>query len=314
MQNIKDITRVYLVSVFVAVGFLGISYLLAPEVFADTASTAVTVTNATPVVTNVTLNGGSSITLTENTTTSITIAATVSDGNGCADVFSSGTITAVLYRSGLAATSSCTASDTNCYRSITMANAGGDTCTGGVDTTADASATVPVWYFADPTDASSSFPTQWWVSYVKANDFSNASSSATSTTVVDINSLYALNITASINYGSVAPGADTGSGNQTATTTNTGNAKIDIEFSGTNMSGPATLAATQQKYGTSSVAYASLAYTLSTTATSRDINFFAATASSTPAATSTFWGLAIPNGQTLGSYTGTNTFTAIYTP
>lgn len=314
MKTIKNIAGVYLVSFFVALGFLGFSYLFVPEVFADTASTAVTVTNATPVVTAVTLNGGSNITLTENTTTSVTITATISDGNGCSDVFSSGTITAVLFRSGVAATSSCTANDANCYRNITMTNAGGDTCTGGVDTTADASATVPVWYFADPTDASSSFPTQWWVSYVKANDFSNASSSATSTTVVDMNSLYALNVTAAINYGSIAPGSDTAGANQTATTTNTGNAKIDEEFSGTNMSGPASLAATQQKYATSSVTYASLTHTLTTSPVARDMNIFPTTSSSTSAVSSTFWGLAIPNGQTLGSYTGTNTFTAIYTP
>lgn len=314
MNIFKEFSLIYLSSLVVVAIFFGAVYVITPDVFADTASTSVTVTNATPAVTNVVLNSAGAITLTENTTTSVTITATVSDGNGCNDVFSSGTITAVVYRSGASGTSSCSASNINCYRSITMANAGGDTCTGGVDTTADASATVPIWFFADPTDASSTFVAQWWVVSVLANDFSNASTSATSSTAVDINSLYALNVTAAITYGSIAPGADTGTSNRTATTTNTGNAKLDIEFSGTDMTGVGTLAATQQKYGTSSVTYTSLGNTLSNSATARDINLGQAITSSTPSTSSTFWGLAVPNGQTLGVYTGTNTFTAIYTP
>jgi hypothetical protein len=130
---------------------------------------------------------------------------------------------------------------------------------------------------------------------------------------VELNSLYALNVTGSIAYGSVAANADTGSTNQVATTTNTGNYKIDVEFSGTNMTlGANTIAASQQRYGTSTASYASLTFALSTTATQRDMNIAKATASSTPAASSTFWGIAVPNGQLAGSYTGTNTFTAVY--
>ena len=301
---------VFIKSYLGAVLFAAIFATGAHLVLADGASTAVSVTNATPAVSAVAISP-STITLTENATTTVTITATITDGNGCSDVFSSGTIVATLYRSGVSATSTCTADTNNCYRNITLTDVT-SSCTGGVDTTGNASGTVQVWYYAEATDASSTYPTENWVAMVKAVDFANASSTASST--AELNSLYALNVTASINYGTLAANADTGSGNQAATTTNTGNYKIDTEFSGTNMTdgGSLTIASAQQKYGTSSVAYASLVYNLSTSPTQRDINVGKATTSTIPSASTTYWGLAIPAGQAAAAYTGTNTFTAVY--
>lgn len=292
----------YLGAILFAAVFAGGAHL----VFADGASTAVTVGNATPSVTAVAISP-STITLTENATTSITITATITDGNGCDTVFASGSIVATLYRSGVG--SSCSVDDNNCYRNITMVESAAS-CTGGVDTSGDASGTVAVWYHAEATDASSTYPSETWVADVKAIDFENASSTSSST--AELNSLYALNVTASISYGTLAANADTGAANQSATTTNTGNYKLDIEFSGTDMTGPDTIVAAQQKYSSTSVTYASLAYNLSTSPTSRQINLVKATASSTPSVQGTYWGIAIPSGKPAGSYTGTNTFTAIY--
>lgn len=294
--------RSYLGAILFAAVFAGGAHL----VFADGASTAVTVGNATPSVTAVAISP-STITLTENATTSITITATITDGNGCDTVFASGSIVATLYRSGVG--SSCSADDNNCYQNITLSEVG-SSCTGGSDTSGDASGTVAMWYHAEATDASSTYPSETWVADVKAIDFENASSTASST--AELNSLYALNVTASISYGTLAANADTGAANQSATTTNTGNYKLDIEFSGTDMTGPDTIVAAQQKYSSTSVTYASLAYNLSTSPTSRQINLVKATASSTPSIQGTYWGIAIPSGKPAGSYTGTNTFTAIY--
>lgn len=305
-NNISSLIKSYLgAAVFVAVFAAG-----AHLVLADSSSTSVSVTNATPTVSAVSISP-STITLTENATTTVTITATITDGNGCSDVFSSGTIVATLYRSGVAATSSCTADTNNCYRSITLSDVT-TSCTGGTDTSGNASGTAQIWYYAEATDASSTYPSENWVAWVKATDFATASSTSSST--AELNSLYALNVTASINYGTLAANADTGSSNQVATTTNTGNYKIDAEFSGTNMTdgGSLSISASQQKYGTSSVTYASLSYSLSTSPTQRDLNLVKATTSTTPSATSTYWGLAIPAGQAAASYTGTNTFTAVY--
>ncbi len=308
-----SVVRSYILASLIVGAFLGISLavLESPQVLADAASTAVDVGNAAPTVANVAITPNP-IVLTENTSTTITITADITDANGCGDVFTSGTLSAVLYRTGVSGTSSCSNNALNCYRNITMADAGG-TCTGGADTSGTASGTIKVWYFADATDASSTFPSEWWAAYVLATDESAATGNATSSATVELNSLYALDVTASINYGAVPANTDTGSTNQVATTTNTGNYNIDIEFSGTNMaSGGDTLLASQQKYGTSSAAYASLTHTLSTSPTARNINVGRTTTSTSQTASTTYWGIAVPGGQPTGSYTGSNTFTAIF--
>jgi hypothetical protein len=277
------------------------------------ASTSVTVGNAAPTITNVAITQ-SPMVMTENTTASINVTADIADGNGCADVFSSGTMTGVLFRSGIAATSSCTQDARNCYRFTFTTTSAAGPCTGGTDTAMTVSSSIPVWYFADATDASSSlgYSAQWWAAYVAATDFVASSSNATSGTAVELSTLLGLQVTAAINYGVVAANANTGATNQVATTTNTGNSKLDIEFSGTNMTGPATIAAAQQKFGTTSVTYASLSYTLSTSAALQQMNMGIAVTSTAPFASGTYWGIAIPNGQVNGSYTGTNTFTAVW--
>ena len=60
-----------------------------------------TVNNVAPTVSSVTLNSGSDITLTENTTTSVSVTATVSDNNGCGDINSATTSDVSIYRSGI---------------------------------------------------------------------------------------------------------------------------------------------------------------------------------------------------------------------
>ena len=306
----NPIFKIYAVSVVMALGILG-AFGALQFVLADGSSTAVVVQNAAPSVSAVDLTANP-ITLTENTSTTVTITATVTDSNGWDDVFTSGTILATVYRSGLAATSSCSADENNCYRNVPLAEVG-NTCTGGSDTTGDASGTIPLWYFAEATDASSTYPTETWQVAVTARDATGDSGTSTDSTPPELNSLYALNVTSAINFGTVPPGTNTGATNQPATTTNTGNFKIDIEFSGTDMSsGGNTLTAAQQKYATTSATYASLAYTLSTSPTSKDVNLTKTTASGSPIATTTYWGIAVPNGQATGTYSGTNTFTAIF--
>lgn len=289
--------------------FLGI-FIGSILVFADNSTTSVTVSNAAPAVSAVTLNGGSAITLTENATTAVAITATITDSNSCEDVFTSGTISAVIYRTGVTASSSCTNDPRNCYQNITLAEVD-NTCNGVADTSGDAVATGSIWYFADPTDTSSSYSGQGWTVAVTATDGSSAS--ASSTAVVALNSLYALNVTASITYGSIAAGASS-TADQIATSTNTGNFKIDNEISGTDMTaGAFTLVATNQKFGTSSAVHPDLTYTLSTSATAINLDVPVAVTSTSPTSTATtYWRINIPNGSRTGSYSGTNTFTAIY--
>jgi hypothetical protein len=303
------VVRSYVFGVLLVAGLV-----TAAVVLGAASTTSVSVGNASPAITNVAITQ-SPIVVTENTTAGINVTADISDGNGCSDVFSSGTMSGVLYRSGLAATSSCAQNALNCYRFTFTTTSVANACTGGSDTAMTVSSTILVWYFAEATDASSSlgYAAQSWIAYVYATDYAASSSNATSTATVDLNTLLGLQVTAAINYGTVAANGDTGSTNQSATTTNTGNSKLNIEFSGTDMTGPATLAATQQKYGTTTVTYASLTYTLSNSAALKQTKLGIAVTSTAAAASTTYWGIAIPNGQTPGSYSGTNTFTAVWT-
>jgi len=63
-----------------------------------------TVNNTDPVVASVTLNGGSDITLTENTTKNVQIGGTITDSNSCMDIAD---IDAYLYRSGVGYGTNC---------------------------------------------------------------------------------------------------------------------------------------------------------------------------------------------------------------
>jgi hypothetical protein len=135
--------------------------------------------NQTPGVGTITFNGGNNITLVESATTTVTATATVSDGNGYTDIAS---VTGKIYRSGV--TSDCSDDNNNCYSNSACATSSCsvNSCT--------ATCSYNVWFHADPTDASSSYPTQNWEAWIKAVDKQNASSSATSSGV-EMNTLYA---------------------------------------------------------------------------------------------------------------------------
>lgn len=298
--------RSYLIAAIITVFLVG-GGLAVVKVFADTITPSVTVGNEAPVVSAVNINP-SPITLTENGTTTVTITATITDNNGCDEVFTNGTTTATLYRSGVGA--SCSANANNCYINIKLTEVG-NTCTGGTDTAGDASGTVEVWYIAEATDASSSFSAETWQATVKAIDSSNASSTATDATPPELNTLLAIDVTASLNYGSVAAGAT--STTVSASTTNTGNFNsTDANFSGVNLeSGANSIAVSQQKYSTTtSEAWDSLDYTLTTTPTFRELNIPKGTATATPSKQGTFWAIQVPSGQAAGTYTGTTTIEA----
>ena len=290
--------------------FTGVFLIIAFQVtfvLANTTTPSVTVGNEAPAVSAVNMSP-SPIVLIENGTTTVTVTATVTDNNGCDEVFASGTTTATLYRSSVGA--SCSQDFNNCYTSVTLTEVG-DTCTGGADTSGDASGTVEVWYIAEATDASSSNSGDTWQATVKAIDSSDASSTATDSTPPELSTLLAIDVTGSISYGTVSAGATSTA--QTVTITNTGNFNsTDVQFSGVNLeSGGDSIAVGQQKYSTTtSEAWDSMDYTLDGTPTLRILNIVKGTATGTPSTQDNYWAIQVPGGQAVGDYTGTTTVTA----
>jgi hypothetical protein len=292
------------------------TYLVDNHDFAATganqgSNSSYTVNNITPVVTNVVINGGLDINLTEGTTTPISITADVTDNNGCGNGEIS-TVTTNLYRSGLGSA----ACDTNgeddyddCYAVVSCTE---NTCSGAG---ASYSCSVDVQYHADPTDLGTEFPTEKWYSTVIATDQYSSANSYENNTGVILNSLTALDVTSSINYGALSVGPNTGNLDQTTTTTTTGNVGIDQYLSGTDMDdgGINIIPVEQQKYDLASILY-SLAAALTDSDTEVEINVPKTRSTgtvTTPETDDTYWGIEIPNGTVAGSYSGENSVTAI---
>lgn len=270
------------------------------------------VNNIAPVVSAVAVNAGSDITLTENTTTSVTLAATVTDNNSCQDISA---VESSLYRSGVgyaACDTNGEDNDNNCYAVITCAVGGGNTCDDATDASASYTCSVSVQYHADPTDSATIYPTETWKDSVKATDNNSATHTVEVTTGVEVLSLIAYDVSSSIAYGTLSVGQSNDPLDKTTTVTATGNVGLDQELSGLNMtSGGNNIAVANQKYALAvSTAYAS-GTSLGGTPTEVELNVLKTTSSGSAQTKNTWWGLLIPNGTVAGTYSGTNTIVAV---
>jgi hypothetical protein len=310
------------------------------------------VSNVAPTVLGgeIDLNGGSNIILTQpgDETTGYTLDFTIHDANSCVNAASGPEITgytAVVYRSEVGTTSCNAAGGTydanDCYTNgvaTTTWNISctldGGSCSGITDDTVSYSCTFPLWFIADPTDAGPNTPASLaddtWLAAIAGTDDDAATGSLvrTSQNSIELISFTALDLlTAQIPYGSLEPGQTSGSGFLTATTTarTVGNTGLDQRIEGESMcpgfavgneclpSATSTVPESQQKFGTSSVSYASgLATTLSsTTIKELELNVDKATSTSIYSSGVTYWGIAVPVSITLaGVYQGLNTFYA----
>ena len=304
-----------------------------------------TVGNVAPTVLSgdISLNGGSNLTLSVDgaETTGFTLDFTLSDANSCINAASNPEIknyVVSLHRSGVG-TSTCTGlagsyNPNSCYPSAGLATttwnlsctASSTSCTGSTDPTKIFTCTFPLWYVADPTDASAFYSSENWVAAVAGVDDNNATGTMTiGSSPVELISFPAIDlITAEIPYGALEPGDNTG--NLTATTTirsvgNTGlNQNIEGEAMCTNFSvgspcansSTSTIPDFKQEYATSSVAYGSGYDLSSSTPQLLAIKIQKTTSTTTPNTGVTYWGIEVPTTITLaGAYTGLNTFYAV---
>lgn len=256
--------------------------------------------NSLPVASSVSIDSGASaVTLTEGTTQNVACVGTVTDTDGYTNISS---VTADLFRTSVGIGSGL--DDNDHYRLSGDANV---VPSGGSGNSETYTATFPVQYFADATDAGSPNSSDTWTCTLTPSDSEGAGTASSDT--VEMNSLLALDVTSSISYGSLSPNTDTGATNQTVTVTNTGNRDMDPQISGTTMtSGGNSIAIAQQKYFGSTFTYSSGGTALSGTPTT--INLTLPQRTSTAVTANTYWGIGVPNGTASGSYSGTNTYTA----
>lgn len=221
---------------------------------------SIVLSDPAPSVPSVTLNGGSAITLLPNTTTTVYVNFTVTDADGCADVFTNGNVTTTMYRSGVFGT--CSTDNQNCYRVSTTTH----NCVSG--NTANGTSTFDVYYFSQATDGTSAFPSQYWEALVEARDGSSNSNTATSTGV-ELNGLLAIElVTSTINYGSLNPTSTMGAVNRIIPIKNVGNSSNTIQVYGSALKkGIYSIATSSQHYASSSFVFGGNEGVLSNTAT-----------------------------------------------
>lgn len=281
-----------------------------------TPTAQVTVTNAPPTVSAVAVNP-TTITLSSYPTTNVSVNATIADNNGCTDI-TGGTTTILLYRSGVGS-SSCLSgtgsavTNLNCY--VATAFTASSSCSGGSTNT---TTTFGVYYFAQATDASSSFPSQNWKATVVFKDPSNATGTADDGTNPELNTLLAISIsTSSLNYGSIPAGSDTSSTNQGTSINNQGNSTTTIQVAGQSLLTAVTsLAVGSQRFNTTPFTFPGASTALP--ASSSPATVVTLTAPTSTASSSytqaTYWGLQVASGTAQGVYNGSNIFSGIFTP
>jgi hypothetical protein len=259
--------------------------------------------NERPIVSAVTIDAGSaSITLTEGVTTNVTCEATISDVDGFADI---DVVTADLYRASVGHTSSL--SDNNHYRL-----SGDSECvpSNGSGNNEDYTCTFAVQYFADPTDSGSPHDGDDWVCHIIAADSVGEGSPAIDT--IELDTLKAISVDASnIDFGTLSAGTNTGATNVQATITNTGNADINAELSGTDMSGVVgTIPVTSKKYNNNPFDYSTEGSVLGSSASTLPLNLPQPTSATLPVTDVVYFGLGVPNGTLVDTYTGQVTVSA----
>ena len=276
----------------------------------QTASSTVIVGNAAPSVLDVIVNANGEINLTPNATTAVNVTARISDNNGCTDI-TGGTSTILLYRSGYTS-STClsTQNNLNCYMA-TLFTASSSCASNQIYTTT----TFGVYYFADPTDASSTeYGSQTWLATVIFKDSNNTTGSGDPLSGVELRSMTALNVTtSSINYGTLAA-SSTSVTNEVTTSTNAGNTSSTISLSAnaTLVSGGNVIATTSQHYATATFTYNTGDQALQETATHVAGSIMTKPTSTTTVNRAIFWALRVPAGTATGTYSGQTLFTAVY--
>ncbi len=311
MKGIKAEVAVWVIVASMFTGLFVVSHVILGATSTNITSQVI-VGTAAPQVSAVTLNGSSAITLTANATTSVSVNATITDSNGCSEI-TGGTTTVLLYRAGVTS-STCltTPNNLNCY--VATAFTATSTCSSGSQNT---TTTFGVYYFAQATDASSSFSSDHWTATVMFRTPDNTTGTGDASPQETLNTLLALNVTtSSINYGTLAANSNTGATDQVTTSTNAGNSSTSLQLYAfaTLTSGANVIPTSDQSFATSSFNYTNAGSGTPLSGSAVTVTGFLLTAptTTTSVAQAAFWGAQVPNNQPTGTYTGTNVFQALW--
>lgn len=264
---------------------------------------------------------------------------TVTDQNSCMTASGSAEISSALinvYRSGVASTSCNLAAQYNpnkCYPGGVSSSVWNYSCTPGACAGTSSANQVwtcsfPLWYVADATDVGSQFASDNWLVTATSTDTSGATSTPSESAVgTELIQFLGYDISSTtIAYGGLQPGqsADLLSSTSVALLAE-GNVGLDQSLYGDDMcptyptctgNATSTIFANNQKYSSTSIAYASAIFTLSNSPQTDFLRVPKSTSStSSPNRKITYWGILVPGTITLsGSYIGRNTILGVTSP
>lgn len=269
------------------------------------------VNNVAPVISAISLNGGSDINLSEGTSIPVVLGATITDNNGCGDV---ATVISSLYRSGVGFSACDTGGESNsnnCYGAVSCSVGGGNTCDGATDASASYTCTPNVKYYADPTDNNTAYSGENWVDTFKASD-EGLNDAQTIGSPVEMVSLTGMSIGSSLAFGNLSAGQTQTPLTSLTIVTATGNVGLDQTLQGTDMNDGLghSIVVSNQRYALSSGSAYSSGSTLTTSAIGSSLSC-AKTTADIGATKPTYWGISIPLGTVAGTYGGTDTVIAV---
>ena len=208
-------------------------------------------------------------------------------------------------------TTACSADSNDCYQiattSCSFLSCSGNSCT--------VSCRADMYYFADPTDVGSTYAAQDWVALIDVWDSSLSHARASSSQ--DVLTMTGLSVPATIGYGSITVGSDSGATDATTSVSNTGNTPLNtrIYANGNGLfSNSSLITPDKQKYSTSTFTYSSCSTcsTLTNSATTSPYGLGVSKPTSTsPFFKDIYWGITIPNGTAASTHTGSTTFEAL---
>lgn len=284
---------------------------------ADTVNTSANVNNVAPTVVDVFMTTGADYTQSDNTggpggaidlisggTKFVKITGTVEDLGGAADI---STVSAVFYHS--AGTDACSVDNNTCYRVGSCTTQAGST-----GEQLDYNCPINLSFYTDSTAAGGPDSTKDWIVHVSVQDTDLATGS-NSTLHKEINTLLALSIPGTLNFGTLPVNSQTGVGNNLSMGIEQyGNDEADVEVSmaaGMGCTARGSIPQGNIKWVLTDVAYSDGTNTaVTTTPTDTNLNVGYRTNDGSPLMQTLFWNLSIPSGVE-GSCSGNMTITAI---
>lgn len=350
METSQNTSKIHMIIgiLLLVVGVLVFLVFISLRSQGDAADSSATVSNSQPTINTFSISttsgsgnfgssgGGGSIQLdiSEATTSMLYAYGTFTDLNGCSTVTSTSNVPGVISFLELGPTSTVAnqcfygkQDYESCYVSAAVGLAYPQSCTFSAcdslsDTTGSFECTFKMESYADATDigGTGASSAQVWYAEVRINDNSATSNAATATSTLsfELATLNALNVSNSLDYGSVAVGAT--SSEATLRIINTGNNNaLDFAFSGSNLTcTQGSIDTSRQRFSSTtgftwgnwtsdSVSGIFRLLTSSSATNTYKGNLTKPTGTTTESATRTYWLLAVPTPSDATALRGTCT-------